>query len=266
MKKIILALILFAFTNSYSQTQNSETENLDVKIFRSINSNRSPFKDKFFSITDKTVFPSAIITPITLFVISRANKNSYDENSSVLLGVSEVTSLGLTLGIKNIVKRKRPFVSLDNVYSFEKNSPTDAYSFPSSHASTVFSMATALTLRYYNKPLLITGMYTYALLVSYGRIYLGVHYPSDVLAGAVVGAGSSILIYSLRKEILKAKSNLFGETYSDERSENINQYAALGSFIGVGLINNFLSNSKVPVFKKTQISTDLNTFKVQINF
>ncbi len=264
MKRIILFLILFVCTNSYSQ--NLETENLDVKIFRSINNNRSPFKDKFISLTDKTVFPAAIVTPITLFIIARANKNSYDENSSVLLGASEVTSLGVTLGIKYIVKRKRPFVSLDNVYSFEKNSPTDNYSFPSSHASTVFSMATALTLRYNDKPVLIAGMYTYALLVSYGRVYLGVHYPSDVLAGAVVGAGSSILIYSLRKEILKTKSNLFGETYSDDTNESLNQYTALGSLIGVGLINNFLSGSKIPVINKSQISTDFKNFNLRINF
>lgn len=265
MKRIILALILFSFTNSYSQ-KNSEPENLDVKIFRSINNNRSDFKDKFVSLTDKTVFPAAVITPLTFYILSHSNHNMYDENSSILLGTSEVTSLGFTLAIKNIVKRKRPFKSLDNVYSSENNSPTDDYSFPSSHASTAFSMATALTLRYNDSPVLIAGMYSYALLVSYGRVYLGVHYPSDVLAGAVIGAGSSALIYSLRKEILKAKSNLFNETYSDERSESVNQFAALGSFIGVGLLNNFLSNSKVPAFQKTQISTDLNKFNIQINF
>ncbi len=265
MKKIILVLILLGFTNSYSQN-NSETENLDVKIFRSINSNRSDFKDKFFSLTDKTVFPAAVVVPLTFYIFSHSNNNMYDENSSILLGASEFTSLGLTLAIKNIVKRKRPFVTLNNVYSSEKNSPTDDYSFPSSHTSTVFSMATALTLRYNDKPVLIAGMYTYALLVSYGRVYLGVHYPTDILAGAIVGAGSSILIYSLRKEILKTKSNLFNETYSDERNENINQYAALGSLIGVGLLNKFLSGSEIPVIKKSQISTDLKTFNLQINF
>ncbi|MBS1494896.1 MAG: phosphatase PAP2 family protein [Bacteroidetes bacterium] len=265
MKKIIFILILFSFTNSYSQ-KNSETENPDIRIFRSINNNRSHFLDKFISITDKTVFPAAIVTPITMFAFARGNKNIYDENSSVLLGVSEVTSLGLTLGIKKIVKRKRPFVTLPKVYSSENNSPTDDYSFPSSHTSTVFSMATALTLRYNDSPLLIAGAYTYAMIVSYGRIYLGVHYPSDVLAGAVVGAGGAILIYSIRTEIIKAKSNLFNETYSDDKKVSVNGYVALGSLVGAGFINNFLLGSKIPVLRKTNVTTGFNSVALQINF
>lgn len=265
MKRIILFLILFSFANSYSQ-DTTKAENLDIRIFRSINNNRSDFKDKFISLTDKTVVPAAIVVPITMFAFARGNKNTYDENSSVLLGVSEVTSLGLTLGIKKIFKRKRPFVTLRNVYSSENNSPTDDYSFPSSHTSTVFSMATALTLRYNDSPLLIAGAYTYAMIVSYGRIYLGVHYPSDVLAGAVVGTGSAILIYSLRTEILKAKSNLFNERYSDDKKVGVNDYLVLGSLIGAELINNFLSGSKIPILKRTNISTDFNSVALQINF
>jgi hypothetical protein len=104
------------------------------------------------------------------------------------------------------------------------------------------------------------------MIVSYGRVYLGVHYPSDVLGGAIVGAGSAILVYSLRTEILKAKSNLFNEAYSDNKKESVNSYAALGSLVGVGLINNFLSESKVPVLRKTYISTDFNSVALQINF
>lgn len=266
MKKIILLLILFLSANSYSQNK-IETENLDIRIFRSINNSRSPFLDKFISITDKSVFPIAALTPVTLFVVSRANKNVYDENSSVLLGASEVTSLGVVLALKNIVKRERPFKVLDNVYYKKDNSPTDEYSFPSSHTATAFSMATSLTLRYTDKPILIAGAFTYAAIVSYGRIYLGVHYPSDVLAGAVIGAGSSALIFSLRKEILKAKSSVFGETYSDNRDNNgISEYAALGGLVGVTAINNLFSHSKNPILRKTNLSTDLSSLSIRINF
>lgn len=265
MRRIILLLILFLSANSYSQNK-IETENLDIRIFRSINNCRSPFLDKTISLTDKSVFPAAIVTPVTMFALARANKNTYDENTAVLLGASEVTSLGVTVLMKHLFKRDRPFTTLDNVYYQKDNSPTDRYSFPSSHTATAFSMATTLTLRYTDKPFLITGMYTYALIVGYGRIYLGVHYPSDVLGGALVGAGSSALIYSLRKEILKAKSNLFGEKYYDERSYGVNEFTAIGALAGIITINNFLTHSKIPLLNKTNISTDLSTVNIQINF
>lgn len=265
MKKIILLLILFFSINSYSQNK-IETENLDVRIFRSINNNRSHFLDKSISLIDKSVFPAAIVTPITLFAFARANKNTYDENSAVLLGTSEVTSLGMVLLMKNIFRRERPFTTLENVHYQKDNSPTDKYSFPSSHTATAFSMATTLTLRYTDKPFLIAGMFTYAVIVGYGRIYLGVHYPSDVLGGALIGAGSSALIYSLRKEILKAKSSVFGEAYSDERNNSINEFAAIGSLAGIMAINNLFSHSKIPLLSKTNLSTDLSTLNIQINF
>lgn len=62
------------------------------------------------------------------------------------------------------------------------------FAFPSGHSSRAFALATALAIKFPHwKTLLIIG----AILVGFSRIYIGVHYPADVLAGAILGAGIS---------------------------------------------------------------------------
>lgn len=85
--------------------------------------------------------------------------------------------------LKNLIKRARPFVDLSvTVVGGEAS----GYSFPSSHATTAFAMAVILSNF---QPKLRTLFFFLALCVSLSRVYMGVHYPSDIIAGAVVGIG-----------------------------------------------------------------------------
>ncbi|MCX7834217.1 MAG: phosphatase PAP2 family protein [Ignavibacteria bacterium] len=181
----------------------SDTNNLDVKIFRSINNIRNPFLDEVIYHTDIACIPISLSTPLLLFTVSKLNDNFYDESSAALLTLSEFTTITTTFIIKEIVKRERPYKKLKNVkHSKDDEIFLDNYSFPSGHASISFCLATSISLRYPDKPLLIAGLYTYSTVVAFGRIYIGVHYPSDVLAGAIIGTSYALLIYSLRKEII----------------------------------------------------------------
>jgi membrane-associated phospholipid phosphatase len=149
--------------------------------------------------------------------IGRFSEKYYDENSGFLLGTANGLNFIITFGIKFTVDRERPYKSLKNVYCREP-SLTDPYSFPSGHASISFTMASMFNLRYPKYPQIYVPMYLYALIVSYGRPYFGMHYPSDLAAGALVGAGSSILIFSLRKHLLNFKNNLLSENKDDNGS------------------------------------------------
>lgn len=68
------------------------------------------------------------------------------------------------------------------------------YGFPSCHAANSFALSVFLSL-YFKRKAITTVMLAYAMLVSYSRIYLGVHYPGDVLGGMAVGSTYAYLLY-----------------------------------------------------------------------
>ncbi|MGD2099741.1 MAG: phosphatase PAP2 family protein [Desulfobacterales bacterium] len=84
--------------------------------------------------------------------------------------------------LKQKIRRDRPCEVLSDVH--QRISPSDQFSFPSGHTAAAFVIAT-LTSHFF--PTLQAPMYSWALLVGVSRIYLGVHYPTDILAGLVIG-------------------------------------------------------------------------------
>jgi len=72
-----------------------------------------------------------------------------------------------------------------------------SYGFASSHASTTFGLVTILFLLFRDKFKYVVYLYIWAGLVSYSRIYVGVHYPGDIIVGAAIGVLIAILCYRL---------------------------------------------------------------------
>lgn len=97
--------------------------------------------------------------------------------------------------LKNFVARKRPF-SLDNTVKLLIEAPKD-YSFPSGHTSASFAAATVIYA--FNKKWGIAS-YVLAFLIAFSRLYLYVHYPTDVICGAVIGFVSALTAVKLLKE------------------------------------------------------------------
>lgn len=272
---IALSLSLFA-ANSYSQcrfktvrdTKKYSENNLDVKIFRTFNNIESKFIHSMVNITNESIVPVSIALPVLMYAAAKNYNNHYDESSAVLLALAEGTNIGFTQLIKYTVKRDRPFRKLNRVWLTDTTSVRGTFSFPSGHSSESFTIATSLTLRYPDKPALIAGLYTYATLVALGRIYWGVHYPSDVLTGMLVGAGSAALIFSLRKPIIEGKNNLFNQ---GERTENhgsgISTPAFFITLAATDLINALLSKSENKILKKSKVKfTGDNSQLVKYSF
>jgi undecaprenyl-diphosphatase len=131
-------------------------------------------------------------------------------DSGVLFGCSEVLTYSVNSILKVEVDRKRPNQTLAQVNTGHLDS-ADPYSFPSGHSAGAFAVATMLTFRYSMNPEVYIPAFVWAGLVGYGRIYFGLHYPSDVLSGALVGAGSSLLVYKYRDEVLPIAYKLLGK-------------------------------------------------------
>ena len=75
---------------------------------------------------------------------------------------------------------------------------------PSGHTSTAFATATSLSLAY-PKWYVVAPSFIWAGTIGYSRMHLGVHYPSDVVVGALVGSGSAFLCYKANQWINKKR-------------------------------------------------------------
>ena len=102
------------------------------------------------------------------------------------------------LVIKGLVARVRPYDTIEGLQILV--SPLTSFSFPSGHANSSFAAALSLTLAFGKK-----GAWAYipAVLIAFSRCYVGVHYPSDVFAGMLVGTLVAFTTYMLLKKYVK---------------------------------------------------------------
>jgi hypothetical protein len=205
----LLAVSLVLCFPSYCFGQ-QDPSGLDVSLFRRINDGRSEFLGKVVDVNDDLVLPLSIATPLGFLSYGELSKSDYELDTGLLTGLSEVVSFGVGQGLKKIVKRQRPYARLANVH-YTDAELSDPYSFPSGHSTVAFAIATSLSLRY-PKPAVYIPLHLWALFVGYGRVYLGLHYPSDVLAGAAIGSGTALLVHLFEDDILGLKRRILGDS------------------------------------------------------
>lgn len=193
MKQISLFFLLISISIS------SISQNTDIDILRKINLNRNKNLDETFRTLSNSVTPLSFGIPIGVICTGFIKHDSLLKNKGIYMGASLLVAAGITTGLKLSVNRPRPFVTYPDI---EKSAKAGSYSFPSGHTSDSFAMATSVSLAF-PKWYVITPAFLWACSVGYSRMDLGVHYPSDVLAGAIIGAGSSFLCYKANHWLYK---------------------------------------------------------------
>ncbi|HEY3856280.1 MAG TPA: phosphatase PAP2 family protein [Verrucomicrobiae bacterium] len=164
-------------------------QSLDVSLFRFINSSLSNgFFDWLMPFVSDSPWLTCILVGVCLWMLFAGGARGRICVLMLLLALCIGNWLVVDT-IKNSVGRLRPFHVLDGVNL--RIGMGGSMSMPSSHAANWFS-ATLVLFLYYRRT--IWAMLPMAVLVSISRVYNGVHYPSDVLAGAILGTGYSIAV------------------------------------------------------------------------
>lgn len=181
--RTIIPFLLF-FSVSFS----ASTQNLDIDILKSINP-ETP-NSKYWEATSASAYYFSAAVPVGLFVAGIIKKDDHLKFSSYEVVGSIAAAAIVTRILKWSIDRPRPAQKYPGeVFPYEIK---DGKSFPSGHTSLAFATATSISLQY-KKWYIVVPSCLWAASVGYSRMYLGVHYPSDVLAGAAIGVGSAFL-------------------------------------------------------------------------
>lgn len=164
-------------------------QNWDINTVHRINSWDGKFIRNYNRIISKSEPYVAVGVPVAMAVAAWIKHDRQLLKDAVYVGTSVAGAFVVTYGMKYLVDRQRPYDRYpDRVHAYSReNSP----SFPSGHTATAFALATSLSVKY-PKWYVIAPSAVWACSVGVSRMNEGVHYPSDVLAGAAIGAGCAV--------------------------------------------------------------------------
>ncbi len=192
----------------------------DKALFLFLNGIHSPLWD--YTMTLFTLTPTWLLFyALILFIIGKkyGKKSLFIFVGITLLIICSDQFAGV---LKHTIQRLRPsndptINQLAHVF-FTKGGQ---FGFVSAHAANTFAFATFSTLLFKNSRY-TAFIFPWALIIAYSRIYLGVHYPGDVLGGAILGIGIGIGIFKLLifSEYRLSRINLFARNPMKDREAN----------------------------------------------
>ena len=168
--------------------------NLNVDLFYFINNDlANPLFDAVMPyLTNCGGFVTLLAVCVLAVLIFRYyKKERYLEIAKLCLYALIVSGV-IAACLKLLYQSPRPFTVLENVRQL--TIPSEPNSFPSGHASSTFSVVSVLVWILKENLIIVLLLVLFALLIAFSRVYIGVHYPFDVLVGALVGVISGAVI------------------------------------------------------------------------
>lgn len=199
-------------------------QQLDADLLCTLNGLNCPYADQLMWLISGK-FSSALIIVVMLALLAR--KRNWRNILTLVVMIALVVLLADRISsgiIKPLVERLRPTHNpeLQNIVHVVNDYRGGKFGFVSSHAANLFGIATLISLVVRNRGTWV-AMMGWAAIVSYSRIYLGVHYPGDILGGIVVGVSMAFLIYWLwRKTPSKWQIPAANELFTQNDAKIIN--------------------------------------------
>ena len=173
-------------------------QQFDADIFSAINSLHASYFDSFMWLVTKI---ATWIPMILMLVYLLYFKKGWRRTVTVVLAIGLVILIADQVSasiIKPLVERARPSHNpdLDSTIHIVNGYRGGPFGFVSSHAANCFGIALLLAMIFKNR-LFTWTMVVWATLMCYSRIYLGVHYPGDIVCGALLGYAAAWVVYRL---------------------------------------------------------------------
>jgi len=168
---------------------------LDTRLFLFLNGLHSPFWDTIMWYVSATKTWIPLYAVILFFIFKEYKKQGFIPLIFIVLVILLADKISV-YGFKFAFERFRPTHNLgitDLVHTV-RNYHGGKFGFVSSHAANTFGLASFTSLLFANKKY-TWFIYIWAAVVSYSRIYLGVHYPGDILGGAILGWLIGFLVF-----------------------------------------------------------------------
>ena len=208
-------------------------DSIDKQLLLFLNSMHSTYFDTLMWYVSKTATWSLMLV-ILLYILF---KDNWRQAIIIVIGIALTITLADQISsgiIKGAVERLRPTHNpdIENLVHIVREYKGGLYGFVSSHAANTIGVAMFLSLLFKNKCVTIT-MFVWALFVSYSRIYLGVHYPGDILGGICVGLFSGTVSFKLYIQAKKWKKLNKNIIFTDITANNAKK-------ITIGILSNLL--------------------------
>jgi undecaprenyl-diphosphatase len=196
MRKLLMLVTLFVclFT-TVTQAQSIS----ELNTLRRINPN-NPNSAVWNNLSNTSKYISVGV-PVGYFVAGLIHDNKALKQKAAYTAAAILFNTASTTLLKNVVKRERPYNTYTGIFPDKIESD---YAFPSGHTSSAFATATSLAITT-KKWYVAVPAFAWSASVGYSRIYLGQHYPSDVIMGAIVGTSSAIICHWASKQLAKRK-------------------------------------------------------------
>lgn len=160
----------------------------NIKLFYLINSKRNRLFDKFYKYFFYMGKTYSIPVYLLLFWVFGIDKQGFFH-----LAVSLFFTGIVMPTLKYTFRHKRPSSLLENVYLLE---PVSLKSFPSAdsgYVATIFAVSL-----FYHQPVLSGVLFLIMLIIGYGRVYMGAHFPLDVIVGFLLGFGCAVMGFYIK--------------------------------------------------------------------